>query len=280
MSTQLLIYEKAVPVDSQRHRDWSIKKGTDCTFVKHVNAVPLTAVEFAPAAVAYAIVFTGTAEAIMPAVILGMRDRQNVYVNEDGSWRVKYLPAFVRRYPFVFASSNEGKRFTLCLDEAFSGCNQAGLGERLFDAQGTRTQYLDGVMNFLQRYQGQSQLTQTFCKKLHELDLLEPMRAQITVPTGEKIALAGFMAVNRDRLKKLSAEKLAELVQHNALELIYIHLQSLRNLSTIAERLSGTLSPDSQAGGVGEPTAQASQGETDEQGAEEGTKKPMAVQTK
>ena len=95
MSTQLLIYEKAVTVTNQRHRDWSIKKGTDYTFAKHVNAVPLTAVEFSAAAAEYAIVFTGTAEANMPAVILGMRDRQNLYLNEDGTWRAKYLPAFI-----------------------------------------------------------------------------------------------------------------------------------------------------------------------------------------
>ena len=252
MSTQLLIYEKAAPVTNQRHRDWSIKKGSDCTFAKHVNAVPLTAVEFAAAALEYAIVFTGAAEAIMPSVILGMRDRQNLYLNEDGSWRAKYLPAFIRRYPFVFASSDEGRRFALCLDEAFSGCNQAGLGERLFDAEGTRTQYLDGVLNFLQQYQGQFQSTQAFCKKLHDLDLLEPMQAQIALPTGEKIALTGFMAVNRDRLKKLSGEKLAELVQANELELIYIHLQSIRNISFMADRLSGTLSANGQVAGAGE----------------------------
>jgi len=276
MSTQLLIYEKAVPVTNQRHRDWSIKKGADYTFAQHVNAVPLTAVEFSAAAAEYAIVFTGTAEALMPAVILGMRDRQNLYLNEDGSWRAKYLPAFIRRYPFVFASSDEGKRFTLCLDEAFSGCNQAGLGERLFDAQGTRTQYLEGVLNFLQQYQGQFQLTQAFCKKLHELDLLEPMQAQVTLPTGEKIALTGFMAVNRDRLKKLMGEKLSELVQTNELELIYIHLQSLRNVSVMADRLSGTLSPDGQAESSGESTAQASLDATDK-GADKGKKKPLTA---
>ena len=256
MSTQLLIYEKAVPVTNQRHRDWSVKKGADYTFAKHVNAVPLTAVEFSAASAEYAIVFIGTGETVMPSVLLGMRDRQNLYLNEDGSWRAKYLPAFIRRYPFVFASSDEGNRFTLCLDEAFSGCNQTGLGERLFDAEGSRTQYLEGVLNFLQQYQGQFQLTQAFCKKLHELDLLEPMQAQIALPTGEKIALAGFMAVNRDRLKKLSGEKLAELVQANELELIYIHLQSLRNISVMVERLSGTLSADSQAQSAGESTAQ------------------------
>lgn len=255
MSTQLLIYEKVEPVTNQRHREWSIKKSPDCTFAKHVNAVPLTAVEFGPAAAEYAIVFTGPAGAYMPTVILGLRDRQNLYLNEDGSWRAKYVPAFIRRYPFVFASDEGGKRFTLCVDEAFSGCNQAGLGERLFDAEGARTQYLDGVLNFLQQYQGQFQLTQALCKKLHELDLLEPMQAQIALATGDKVTLAGFMAVNRDRLKKLSAEKLAELVHRDELELIYLHLQSIRNISVLAERLSGSLSSNGQAQRGGESMA-------------------------
>jgi len=248
MSTQLLIYEKLEPVTTQRHRDWSIKKSADCTFAKHVNAVPLTTVEFGAAAVEHAIVFTGAGETIVPTVILGVRDRQNLYVNEDGSWRAKYLPAFIRRYPFVFSRDEGGNRFTLCVDEAFAGCNQAGLGERLFDAEGVRTHYLEGVLTFLQEYQGQFQLTQAFCKNLHELDLLEPMQAQIALPSGEKLALAGFMAVNRDRLKKLSAEKLAELVHRDALELIYIHLQSIRNISALADRLSGALSSDGRAG--------------------------------
>lgn len=273
MSTQLLIYEKVEPVTNQRHRGWSIKKSTDCTFAKHVNAVPLTALEFGLAEAEYAIVFTGTGETVMPSVILGMRDKQNLYLNEDGSWRAKYLPAFIRRYPFVFASDEGGTRFTLCLDEAFSGCNQAGLGERLFDAEGTRTQYLEGVLNFLQQYQGQFQLTQRFCKKLHELDLLEPMQAQITLPSGEKTALAGFMAVNRDRLKKLSAEKLAELVHSNELELIYIHLQSIRNLSLLADRLSGALGPDGPDERGGESTAWARADAT-----EKGNKTVVAAQ--
>lgn len=277
MSTQLLIYEKAVPVTNQRHREWSIKKGTDYTFAKQVNAVPLMAVEFGAAASEYAIVFTGSGEAIMPAVILGMRDRQNVYVAEDGSWRAKYLPAFVRRYPFVFSSSDEGKRFTLCLDEAFSGCNQTGLGERLFDAEGSRTQYLEGVLNFLQQYQGQFQLTQAFCKKLHALDLLEPMQAQLTVPAGERLTLTGFMAVTRERLKKLSGEQLAELVQRNELELLYLHLHSLRNVTAMAERLSGTVSPTSQGAEGSEPSTEAPSTGTEERGAEKAKKKPLAA---
>ena len=240
MGTQLLFYETAVQVSSEKHRDWSIKKGTDYSFAQHVNAVPLTGVEFAKAAAEYAIVFTGTAEAVMPAVILGMQNKQNLYLNPDGTWQAKYVPAFVRRYPFVFSRTTDGTKFVLCLDESFSGCNQEGLGERLFDAEGTRTEYLGSVLSFLQQYQGQFQLTEAFCKKLTELNLLDPMHARITMKTGENMTITGFMAINRDRLKGLPAEKLAELAQTNELELMYIHLQSMGHFSDMVSRSSGT----------------------------------------
>jgi len=247
MATQLLFYETAVQVSSDRHRDWSIKKVTDYSFAQHVNAVPLTAVEFAKAATEYAIVFTGTAEHVMPAVILGVKNKQNLYLNADGTWQAKYVPAFVRRYPFVFSRTKDGTQFVLCLDESFSGCNQQGLGERLFDAEGSRTTYLEQVLNFLQQYQGQFQLTEAFCKKLTELNLLEPMQAQVTLKSGEQMSLTGFMAINRDRLKALPGEKLAELAQTNELELMYIHLQSMNHFSDMVSRLSGTMAEGKSA---------------------------------
>ncbi len=238
MTTQLLIYQRAVPVSKQRHGSWSVKAGSDYTFTQHVNSVPLTAVEFPSAAPEYAIVFAGTEEAVMPVVILGVRERENQYVTEAGGWQAKYLPAFVRRYPFVFSSSDDGANFTLCIDEEFAGCNQEGRGERLFDVDGEQTQYLRSVLEFLKSYQVQFQRTQAFCRKLKELELLEPMQAKFTLGSGERALLAGFMAVNRDRLKGLSGEKLGELAKTDELELIYQHLQSLRNLSVVAQKMA------------------------------------------
>ena len=247
MTTQLLIYERALPVSKERHRDWSVKVGTDFTFARRVNAVPLMAGEFPRATAEYAIVFAGTEESVMPTVILGVQNRQNLYLTDTGAWRAKYVPAFLRRYPFVFSGSDGGKSFTLCIDEQYAGCNQEGRGERLFDSDGERTQYLAGVLDFLQAYQSQFKATQAFCRRLKELSLLEPAHAQFTLGTGERTSLAGFMAVNRERLKALSAEELAELVKTDVLELVYLHLQSMRNLSTIAERVAPHASEREQA---------------------------------
>ena len=248
MTTQLLIYERAAAVSSERHRDWCVRADGDFAFAKHVNSVPLTAVEFPNAAAEYAIVFTGNEDAVMPAVILGARDKENLYITESG-WDAKYVPAFLRRYPFVFSSGDEGDRFTLCIDEEFSGCNQEGRGERLFDADGNQTQYLTNVLEFLKAYQAHFQQTQAFCAKLKELELLEPMQAQFTPPGGTTMSLTGFMAISRDKLKALPADKLAELAKTDELELMYLHLQSMRNVVTMAQRLGGENAGETPEGG-------------------------------
>lgn len=240
MTTQLLIYEHAAPVNQVRHADWCVKAGADYSFAKHLNAVPLMATEFANAAAEYAIVFTGSGEAAMPAVILGVRQSENLFLNEDGTWRAKYIPAFLRRYPFVFSTSDGGSTFTLCIDEEFAGVNQEGRGEHLFDSQGERTQYLQNVLGFVQGYQAHFQRSQAFCKRVTQLNLLEPMQAQFRLNTGQQLALTGFMAVNRERLNALDGEQLTTLAKAGELELLYTHLLSLQNFRPMVEHVAAT----------------------------------------
>ena len=242
MSTQLLIYEDAVPVSHARHGNWSLEVGTDYSFSRTVNSVPLMAVEFASALSEYAIVFAGSGDVVMPAVILGMRATENLYLAPTGAWQAKYIPAFVRRYPFVFSSQDEGKTFTLCIDEKFAGFNEEHKGQRLFTDERKPTPYVENVLKFLQQYQVEFQRTQAFCKKLKDLNLLEPMQAQINLESGERMFLTGFSAVDRARLKTLSASALSELAQSDELELIYMHLLSMRNFTGMKERLLGTQS--------------------------------------
>ena len=253
MAAQMLIYESAVPVTNSRHGEWSVEVGADYAFSRNVNSVPLMAVEFPSAASEYAIVFAGTPENLIPAVIIGMRKDENLYLDEQNAWKAKYIPAFVRRYPFVFSTSEDGKTFTLCIDEAFKGFNQKGQGERLFDADKKPTPYVSRVLKFLEQYQIEFRRTQTFCRRLAELELLEPMKAQANLGSGEQFSLGGFMAVNRDRVKALPAETLAEMAKSDELELLYLHLQSMRNFSDMAGRLgaSGT------GAGAAEPKQQA-----------------------
>ena len=234
MSTQLLIYKSAAPINRTVHHDCFVDIGANYGFAAEVNSVPLMAVEFPQAAGEYAIVFGGTEADPTPAAILGVRGNENLFLGDNGSWQAKYIPAFVRRYPFVFSHSEE--KFVLCVDEAFSGFNREGRGHRLFNDDGSPTGYVDGILKFLQDYQTHFLATQRFCNRLRELGLLEPMSAQVTLQSGPALSLGGFMGISRERLKALPGEALAELAKTDELELIYMHLHSLRNFDRLRDR--------------------------------------------
>lgn len=261
MATQLLFYRRVTPVSAQRHADWCVEGTGGHTFARKVNAVPLMAVEFLQATREYPIVFVRSDETLMPVALLGVEDGTNAYVTETGGWDARYVPAFVRRYPFVFSRSEDATRFTLCIDESWSGCNEDGRGQRLFNDQGERTPYLDNILNFLQEYNVQFARTETFCRKLAELEILEPMQAQFTLVGDVQRSLTGFLAVNRDKLKALPADQFVALAQTDDLELTYMHLQSLNNFILVAERAAarraGATPEDSQSSGKPLPDIEA-----------------------
>ena len=215
MSKQLLIYERVVPLSSEAHRDVSVKGIDTFDFARDLNSVPLLAAEFTTAVPDHPIVFAGQGDAIFPAVLLGLEDSQNLCVDADGNWNGGYVPAFLRRYPFVFAQ--DGGNFTLCVDETYPGLNRENRGERLFDADGNRTQYLQTMLTFVQQYQAQFERTRLFCQRLVALDLLEPAQARFTTADGR-------------------AGTLKEMFATDELELCFVHLHSLQNITRLANK--------------------------------------------
>ena len=196
------------------------------------------ATEFPIAASEYAIIFGYSQDGeIVPAILLGIH-QENLYLSDTGKWKADYIPAFVRHYPFVLVTSKDKSTLTLGIDEKFRGCNKEGFGQKLFEPSGEPTQYLQAISEFSQEFQMHFQLTQIFCKKLKELNLLEFMKVSLTLPSGKQIALNGFMAVNREKLKTLSSDQLADLTTSNEMELIFLHLQSLRNFPKMGALLS------------------------------------------
>jgi SapC len=152
MTKQLLIYESAVPMSATRHGKMSFEPVADYSFSAGINAVPLMAVEFIRAATEYAIVFADTRDDVLPAVVLGVRPNENLFVSPDAKWQAKYIPAFIRRYPFVFSIGNDRRVVTLCIDEAHPGLNSDGRGQRLFGDDGKPSAYTEQVLNLDARH--------------------------------------------------------------------------------------------------------------------------------
>lgn len=240
MSQLPLFYDKVAPLSREKHGDWRIEPTRSYAFTAQTNSVYIAGTEFTRAVKEYPIVFAqGADNTVFPVALLGLKNKQNLFVDGKGNWQAAYIPAYVRRYPFILAeTSQDGEtNFTVCLDEAYTGFTRNNSkGQPLFDEAGEQSELLRHSMEFLKEYQQHIVLTNRFCSNLQSFDLLETVRADITLPDGEQQALGGFLCVSRNRLKQLQPEQLTQLVQSDQMEWLYAHLLSLSNLDTLLRR--------------------------------------------
>jgi hypothetical protein len=240
---QLLIYERPVSLDRARHRDMRIPARLDgFGFARALNSVPLVGGEFAAAARDYPIVFAGTdTTSLMPAALLGLFRDDNLFVQADGSWAEQtYVPAFLRRYPFVVAGEGDDTRdFMVCIDEAFADAAVDGASVRLFDEHGGDSPALQQAVSFLAEYQNEVLRTRAFMAELVEHQLLIPRTVKVERPASEPHTLHGFHVVDEQKLHKLRGKALEKLERQGSLALIYAHLWSLTNVQRLTSRLDG-----------------------------------------
>jgi len=240
--TTLLFYGKPLPLNRDAHRNTRLKaEAGNFTFATSTNSVPLAAIEFADTAREYPIVFTGEeGGAMFPAALLGVRHNENLFVADDGRWDARYVPAFVRRYPFVLAEKQAGDDFDVYIDESYAGFG-AEDGERLFTDEGENTPLLKQALDFLSNYQGEIKRTRTFVARLKELGLLTSKILQVERNNEKPLVLQGFSVVDEQRLVALSDAQLGELARSGYLGWIYAHLLSLGQVSRLSERLNARL---------------------------------------
>ena len=243
---EVLFYENPVPLNRNAHKDLRMKGVPNVKFAMNAHSVPLTGVEFGIAARDLLIVFAGSSmDEAGPVALLGLRQNENLYVNAEGQWAENtYMPAFVRRYPFVLAekpADQEGDDFTVFLDEKYEGFNTSE-GERLFKEDGTDTEMLTKAVGFLGDFQQNVARTRWFMEQLRKHDLLEPRNVQLQKQgrdgaQGKSINLNGMFVVNEEKLRALDEKTTHEFLREGVLGWIYGHLLSLTNIDRLAHRL-------------------------------------------
>lgn len=230
-------YAKPVLLNRQGHRATRILPSAHFGFASQANSLYLAGVEFIEACKEYPIVFTQIGQQkIVPVAMLGLREGENLFVAADGSWRATYVPAFVRRYPFVLADL-EGQQMGVCIDEAYAGLNEES-GEALFDGQGNNTPFLQNALDFLNRYQVEYLRTERFCQRLKDLDLLTTMNAKAELYDGTHLMVDGLMVVDERKLQQLGDAQTIEVFRSGELSWIYTHMVSLSNLNRLVDRLA------------------------------------------
>jgi hypothetical protein len=226
------MFKNVVPVVLEKHKSLKVKPITKFDFVKNVNMASVMVHEFPKVAPTYPIVFLEdpTKDQFKPVALFGLDQGENLFVQGD-SWKATYIPAIIRRYPFVLAGTAESKRFTVCIDEQSEFVNESE-GEPLFTADGQPSKALEQVKKYLQELQQMELFTDAFVKHLAAKNLFTPMNMNLRVGKQVK-SVTGAYIINEERLNKLSSEAFLELREKRYLPVIYAHLGSLGQMERL-----------------------------------------------
>lgn len=230
------LYRKPVVVDRHKHASLRVAPVQLFDFAAGVQALPVTVSEFKEVQKEYPLVFArGQDKKLLPLALLGLRKNENLYVAGSGAWDARYVPAYIRRYPFIFSEGGED-RLTLCVDEAYKGLG-TDAGEALFE-EGQESPYLKRMLEFMTAYQNDFRLTGEFCKHLDDLGVLVQMSAMAEMKSGEKYVVNNFLMIDEGKLRAIDSVSVGRLFQSGELSPIYAHLMSLSNLGRLIDRLA------------------------------------------
>lgn len=234
------LYSNVAVLDRVQHRSLRLaKRFTDLTPTANMNAVFVTAIEFADVCREYPIVFVRAGkdeqgeDMVAPMSVLGLVQQENLYLQPGGTWKAAYQPAYFRRYPFGMASIGPGQ-MAICIDQAFDGFSQTE-GEALFNDKGEPTEFMQGVQRFVEEYETEVQRTRVFCGDLLKAGLLQDMRFDATLPDGQKLGVDGFLAIDEKKLAELPDAKVGEWHRNGYLGLIHAQQISLGLMRRLVE---------------------------------------------
>ena len=233
-----LFYKELIPLNSNLHSDWRTQTTDKASWLSGQHAVPVLTEEFNKAHRFFPIIFSATDKPV-PLALMGMNEGVNVFVDSDGGVdRVRYIPAYVRRYPFLLARlSSEGDDLSLCLDPSSGLVGPSVDGEALFlnDEPSERCR---AILSFCEQFEIAAQKTSLFVDLLIEHDLLVDGELTIQRAGGEPSIYRGFRMVGDEKLQSLNGSSLKKLQNNGVLKLIHLHQSSLSITSELFDEAS------------------------------------------
>lgn len=219
-----MFYASPRPLDRVKDAGLKISRPTSFRFAANTNAIPLLIDEFPMAAAYYPIVFAA-GPAPVPAAVVGLKNDNNLFLEQSGQWlNGAYLPAYVRRYPFILMDDPEQKQFVLCIDEKSDMLGEKG-EHSLFDKD-QPSEFTKSAMEFCAALRQQGDATDAFVAALKEYNLLIPNDAQIDLRDGSRLQLSGFLVIDPKKFDELPDNVVLQWRKKGWLGLVYAQLLS------------------------------------------------------
>lgn len=235
-----MFFKDLVPLSTSLHKDWKLQTQDKAPFLIGQHAIPVTIDEFILAGRFFPIVFSSGATPV-PLALMGLNEGVNVFVDGEGKLsKPVYVPAYIRRYPFLLARLREGaEEMSLCFDPSAPGVGADVDGMPLFDGD-QPSQTTQEILNFCEQFETAGQRTQAFVDEVLKLDILIDGEVAIQPDGAEQPYIyRGFKMIDEEKLKELRGDTLRKISQNGILPLLYAHLFSLQLMREIfAEQMA------------------------------------------
>ncbi len=227
-ATLPLLYNDLQPLNSGQHSKLKLQRLITVPGVGQTHAIPVTVEEFSHAQRCFPIIFSAGDEPV-PLALMGLNEGVNIFLDADGKPidPLAYMPAYLRRYPFMLARLRpDSDDLSLCFDPT-SGAFSEDEGEPLFDGD-EPSELTKNVLQFCEQFETAGLRTQAFMTDLKASGLL--MDGEVSIqPDGveQPFLYRGFRMVDEQKLRDLRGDELRKMNQSGMLPLIYAHLMSL-----------------------------------------------------
>ena len=224
-----LFYKDLVPLSSVDHADFRARPLDSAEFLVGQHAIPLTSDEFVSACRFFPIVFSAGDNPV-PLALMGLNEGINTFVDDEGKLvNPVYVPAYIRRYPFLLAKLQPNtEELSLCFDPTSGALGKFDEGDVLF-VDGQPSDQVKAVLEFCKNFEEAGQRTGMFMDELKKADLLMDGEVSIQQEGNDKpYVYRGFQMVDENKLRELRGDVLRKLMQNGILGLIFAHLFSLQ----------------------------------------------------
>ncbi|WMD20686.1 SapC family protein [Achromobacter seleniivolatilans] len=234
-----LFYKAPVVLNVEQHGNCGLADSNSFAFAREAIAVPLDMSEFVPVVRDYPIVFSD-AEQPTPLAVLGFKQNQNLFLEEDDTWRAdRYIPAYVRRYPFIVTEISAENRQLLAIDTAserfIPSVSDEQMSRRLFNDDSAPTELAQAAINFCNAFHQEHLRTIEFCQALKDAKLLVANHADMQLPDGTRYTLNGFRVIDEKIFRELPADTLSEWNKKGWLDFVILHFASRQNWQTLLD---------------------------------------------
>jgi SapC len=232
-----LLFNELAPLSSVDHGSWKARRSETAPFLATQHAIPVTVDEFAVVQRYYPIIFSAGDNPV-PLALMGLNEGVNTYVDDAGKLMNEvYVPAYVRRYPFLLARLREdAEELSLCFDPTADAIGPFDDGDALFE-DGKPTAATTAILQFCEQFEQAGQRTTAFMQELTNAKLLMDGEVSIQVADSEQpFIYRGFQMVNEEKLRELRGDALRKMMKSGLLPLVHAHLFSLSLMREIFAR--------------------------------------------